>query len=259
MQITFLGTGTSHGVPRIGCSCSVCKSDDSKNKRFRSSILIEEGNTSVVIDTAPEFRLQAVRANLNHLDAVFYTHNHADHMNGIDDLRIFTANNPLDIYGPLQVLDDIKSRFPYAVGTNKWRGGLPQLRLNDVDSKGVTIGTLHFIPIPLIHGCREVYGYRIGKVAYLTDCKEIAQASLKLLEGIEILIIDALRLREHSTHMSFNEAVEVAKLLKVKQTYLTHLDHDIGHNQIFRYLPDNIEPAYDTLKIDVAHFKVAYA
>ena len=110
------------GCPRIGCSCSVCKSDDSKNKRFRSSILIEEGNTSVVIDTAPEFRLQAVRANLNHLDAVFYTHNHADHMNGIDDLRIFTANNPLDIYGPLQVLDDIKSRFPYAVGTNKWRG-----------------------------------------------------------------------------------------------------------------------------------------
>ncbi|MGI6466713.1 MAG: MBL fold metallo-hydrolase [Sphaerochaetaceae bacterium] len=249
MRALFLGTGTSHGVPRIGCKCDVCTSNDPKDKRYRCSLLIEQDDYSVVIDTAVEFRLQVLRANINHIDALFYTHNHADHMNGIDDVRIFTRQGDLNVYGPDEVLKDIESRFPYTVASNNLIRGLPNLKLNRIDSSGVKIGPLHFYPVPLVHGFSQVFGYRVGKLAYLTDCKEIPQSSLPLLEGVEVLIIDALRFKEHSTHMSIDEAIETANFLKVKKSYLTHLDHDISHSDLERYLPDNIYPAYDTLEL----------
>lgn len=252
MHVTFLGTGTSHGVPRIGCSCAVCTSNDPKNKRFRSSVLLEEGPSAIVIDTGPEFRLQALRSHITHLDAVFYTHNHADHMNGIDDLRVFSERGSLKVFGPEQVLDDIRQRFPYAVGENVWRGGLPQLVLGEVAPEGVTINSLTFIPIPLVHGCRQVYGYRIGDFAYLTDCKEIPDASLPLLGHLDILVIDALRYKLHPTHMSIDEAVAFAQSIEAKTTYLTHLTHRVDHEELEAYLPASIHPAYDGLTVNVS-------
>ncbi len=251
MEITFLGTGTSHGVPRIGCMCDVCLSDDPRNKRYRSAVLIREGETSVVIDTPPEFRLQALRSGIYDLDAVFYTHNHADHVNGIDDLRVFSEMGPLEVYGPQQVLKDIKSRFSYAVGENGWNGGLPQLILKTIKPEGVTIGPLHFIPVLLIHGRREVFGYRIGNFAYLTDCKEVPASSYPLLEGVEVLVLDALRFRRHPTHLTIDEAVEVAQKIGAKVTYFTHLTHENDHAQLDAYLPKNIHPAYDGLTVTI--------
>lgn len=249
MKVTFLGTGTSHGVPRIGCSCAVCTSNDPHNKRFRSSLLIDADDMSVVIDTGPEFRLQALRAHLGRLDAVFYTHNHADHMNGIDDLRVFSETAPLPVYGPQQVLDDIAQRFPYAVGENPWRGGLPQLALHQVPAGGVSIGSLRFIPVPLLHGCRQVYGYRIGSLAYLTDCKEIPESSYALLGGLDVLVLDALRYKNHPTHLSIDEAVKVARRIGARLTYFTHLNHRVDHKELDSHLPCGIHPAYDGLSL----------
>lgn len=255
MEITFLGTGTSHGVPRIGCSCEVCTSNDPRNKRFRSSLLISEGDTAVVIDTGPEFRLQALRSHIRRLDAVFYTHNHADHMNGIDDLRVFSETAPLNVYGPPQVLDDIRQRFPYAVGENPWRGGLPQLILHDVPMDGISIGNLDFVPIPLVHGCREVYGYRIGRFAYLTDCKTIPESSLPLLSGLDVLVIDGLRYKSHPTHMSIDEAIANARTIDAGTTYITHLNHRVDHVELDAYLPEDMHPAYDGLRISFSTVK----
>jgi len=202
-----------------------------------------------VIDTTPEFRLQALRSRLDHLSAVFYTHNHADHMNGIDDLRVFSELSPLKVHGPRQVLEDIKFRFAYAVGTNGYNGGLPQLILNVVEKEGVQVGPLQFIPVPLIHGCREVFGYRVGSFAYLTDCKKIPEKSLSLLDALEVLVLDALRFHPHPTHLTIDEAVEVALLIGAKVTYFTHLTHRVDHSTLDNYLPKNIHPAYDGLSV----------
>jgi len=251
MIVTFLGTGTSHGVPRIGCDCPVCTSTDFRNNRMRASILIQNEGISVVVDTGPEFRLQALRARIVKLDAVFYTHDHADHMNGIDDLRVFCEAAPLPVYGPQQVLDDISYRFPYAVGENPWRGGLPQLILNQVPASGVSIGTMQFVPIPLIHGCREVYGYRIGDFAYLTDCKEIPSSSFPLLQGVHTIVLDALRPKEHPTHMCVNEAIAAAMKIGAEQTFFTHMTHRIEHESLENSLPKGIHPAYDGLTLSL--------
>lgn len=248
MIVELLGTGTSHGVPRIGCSCPTCTSQDPRDNRMRSSIWLQTADTSVVIDTGPEFRIQALRAGIRELDAVFYTHNHADHLNGIDDLRVFTEVRPLDIYGPEQVLKDIKGRFPYAVTSRVQFSSLPRLQLRSLPSEGVTVGSLHFIPIPLIHGCREVYGYRVGRFAYLTDCKTIPAASLAQLQGVEIVVLDALRHETHPTHMNVQEAIATARSIGAKMTYFTHMTHRISHAALLASLPDGFEPAYDGLR-----------
>ncbi len=252
MEVTFLGTGTSHGVPRIGCSCPVCTSADHRNKRFRSSIHLKQDSYSIIIDTGPEFRLQVLRSHITHLNAVFYTHNHADHMNGIDDLRVFSEQEPLAVFGPNQVLQDIIQRFPYAVGENPWRGGLPQLVLHEVSTSGVTVGPLKFIPVPLIHGCRENFGYRIGQFAYLADCKEVPESSLPLLHDLDILVLDALRYKEHPTHMSVDEAIATAQRIGARTTYLTHMSHRVEHQELDAYLPETMHPAYDGLTITVS-------
>ncbi|MCK9286350.1 MAG: MBL fold metallo-hydrolase [Sphaerochaetaceae bacterium] len=251
MIVELLGTGTSHGVPRIGCDCPVCTSDDPRNKRMRCSAWIRDGDLSIVIDTGPEFRLQAIRSNIKHLDAVLYTHDHADHLNGIDDLRVYTEQRSLPVYGPDEVLQDISRRFPYAVGENPWRGGLPQLQLHAIDQKGIVIGNMHIIPIPLIHGCRQVFGYRIGTFAYLTDCKSIPQTSVELLEGVTTIVIDALRQAEHPTHMNFDEAMAIAKIIGAEKVYFTHLTHRNDHRQLEQTLPEGFYPAYDGLVIDM--------
>ncbi len=251
MEITFLGTGTSHGVPRIGCSCSVCTSSNEKNKRLRSSIYIKSNNTSIVVDTGPEFRIQMLREHITNLSAVLYTHNHADHVNGIDDLRVFSEISPLDVYGPKQVIDDLYARFSYAIGTNPYRGGLPQLITHLMPAKGLHIGDLSITPIPLIHGCREVYGYRIGSFAYLSDCKEIPTESFELLGDLDVVVLDALRYKKHPTHMNLEEAIASALSIGAKKTYFTHLSHKFDHDTLLHDLPPTMYPSYDGLTIQI--------
>ncbi len=251
MEITFLGTGTSHGVPRIGCFCSVCTSSNPKNKRFRSSIHIQSGSTSIVIDTGPEFRIQMLRSHITHLSAVLYTHNHADHINGIDDLRVFSETSPLEVFGPKQVIDDLLYRFSYAIGSNHFKGGLPQLNTNLMPLEGIKIGNISILPIPLVHGCREVYGYRMGKFAYLSDCKEIPSESIAKLQGLDVVVIDALRYKRHPTHMNLDEAVASALLIGAKETYLTHLSHNFDHETLVHDLPSGMAPAYDGLSLTI--------
>ncbi|MDC7247119.1 MAG: MBL fold metallo-hydrolase [Sphaerochaetaceae bacterium] len=251
MEITFLGTGTSHGVPKIGCSCRVCTSTDSKNNRYRSSIHIRQDDLSLVIDTGPEFRLQMLRSHITRLDGVFYTHNHADHINGIDDLRVFSETSPLTVYGPSDVIDDLHHRFSYAIGTNPFKGGIPQLNTVIVPQEGVTVGNLRVIPIELIHGCRKVFGYRIGDFAYLSDCKVIPEHSYEKLQGVKTVVIDALRYREHPTHMNVDQAVASSLIIGAETVYLTHMSHELEHETLERELPGHIHPAYDGLKINV--------
>ncbi len=250
MNITFLGTGTSHGVPKIGCSCPVCTSSDPRNSRYRSSILIEHDGYRYVVDTGPEFRLQMIRAGITHLDGVLYTHCHADHINGIDDLRAFCAEGPLDVYSSETVIDTLHSRFTYAIGRNPYRGGLPQLHAHVIQAEGLNLSGLHCIPVPLIHGCRTIFGYRIGKFAYLTDCKTIPEESYALVEGVDTVVLDALRYEEHPTHMSVDEAVAAAERIGARVTYLTHLSHRLDHHTLDEALPPSIHPAYDMMSLE---------
>ncbi len=250
MKITFLGTGTSHGVPKIGCSCDVCTSTDLKNHRYRASIMIEAGKKRFVIDTGPEFRLQMIRERITHLDGVLYTHCHADHINGIDDLRAFCADGPLDVYSSEGVMETLRSRFSYAIGPNPFKGGLPQLYAHPIPAEGIELAGIRFIPVPIIHGCRIIYGYRFGSFAYLTDCKSIPEESMSLLNDLDVVVLDALRYEPHPTHMSVDEAVAAAERIGARTTYLTHLSHRLDHEKLDAALPESIHPAYDTLCIE---------
>lgn len=275
MEIFFAGTGTSHGVPVIGCTCPVCTLHGAEDKRTRSSLFVKgSGGTSIVIDTGPDFREQALRANLNKVDAVLYTHSHADHLHGIDDLRIFSHKSrceeptaaPLHIYSNARTLNDIRVRFDYIFSPVKEGGGKPHLELIDASifsaEHPLPIGELEIIPVPLLHGHLEVYGWKISEkdsagktysLAYLTDCNFISEQSIELVRGSDILVIDALRERPHSTHLSFEESIAYVRKIGAKRSFFTHICHDFSHNQIKAFLAShtdghlNIEPAYDGL------------
>ena len=251
-RITFLGTGTSHGIPVIGCDCSVCHSDDSHDKRFRSSIMVEKGNTTVIIDTGYEFRLQCLRANVKKLDGVIYTHAHSDHLMGLDDLRVFTKNTRLNVYSFSYVLDEIEEKFPYAFKIIPQKG-LPQLDRNDINPyEEFTIKELSFIPIPVMHGDNQIAGYRFGKTAYITDVSNIMlERNSKYLENLDLLILGALREKRHATHYSFSEAASVAKALKAKRVYFTHMNHEHSHKEILDRYINIASPAYDGLVLEV--------
>lgn len=253
MRVTFLGTGTSHGIPMIGCSCSVCTSKQVKNTRYRSSLLIEDdtAETRVVIDTGPEFRLQALQYAIDRLDAVFYTHDHADHLNGLDDLRVFSWHAPLAVYGNFLTLESIQSRFPYIFHGPKFGGGIPDLTLHTMPAESVAIKQLLIQAVPIQHGCRTILGYRIGNLAYLTDCSGISDQSYALLEGVEVVIIGALRFTPHPTHFSVDQAVAAARKIGAAKTYITHICHDMDHEKLASYLPAGMEPAYDGLVLEI--------
>lgn len=249
--LTFLGTGTSHGVPVIGCSCPVCRSKDPKNNRMRASVLIEHKDHSYLIDTGQEFRLQAIRAGITGLDAVFYTHDHADHLYGIDDLRALTFGKRLPVYGAPDTLDQVRERFAYIFGENVPGGGVPSLDLRVIKPEGMSLDGLQVTPVPIYHGKRLIYGYRFGSIAYLTDCSGIPEGSYALLEDLEVLVIGALRWRPHATHYSVPEAVGAVKRIAPKQAYLTHMCHVLEHYELDAQLPEHISPAYDGLKISI--------
>ncbi len=253
IDITFLGTGTSHGVPVIGCSCPVCTSRDPRDQRYRSSILIQTEGRNLLVDTGPEFRLQALRAGITRLDAVLYTHDHADHLNGIDDLRVFTHDATLPVYGNQRLVDCIGNRFGYVLGRCEFAGGLPHLRATVLEGTApALVAGIEVQPVPIRHGDLTIFGYRIGNFAYLTDCSGIPDDSWRLLDGLEVLVIGALRRKPHPTHFSVGQAVEAAQRIGAKQTYLTHLCHESRHQELDESLPGSIHVAYDTLRLHVS-------
>ncbi len=257
MKIRFLGTGTSHGVPMVGCSCRVCTSTDPRDSRYRSSVLVE-GNDGelVLIDAGPEFRLQALRERLSRLDAVLVTHAHADHIHGLDDVRPLTRGKPLPVYASRADAEEIRCRFSYAFAHGQEGGGKPRFDLVDVDDETINVGSMRIQAIPLMHGQRRIFGYRSGGLAYLTDCSGVPESSLRLLHGLDLLVVDALRLRPHPTHFTVDEALALARELNPARLLLTHICHDLSHADLEAYcaragLPFPAGPAYDGLSLDL--------
>ena len=256
MKLTFLGTGTSFGVPQVGCHCAVCRSTDPRDRRSRCGAFIEtDGGTRILIDTPPELRLQLVANAIDDVDAVLFTHEHADHLHGIDDLRAFSVrrSDGLPLYGNAETLRTIASRFPYIVddhmqplpGTTK-PNGRPVLVTPGVAFR---VGDADILPFQVPHGFTSVTAYRIGRVAYITDAKTVDDATRLLLHGVEVLVLNALFRRHHPTHLSISEAVEVARAIGAPRTYFTHLTHEDFHATLAAELPAGIEPAYDGLTV----------
>jgi phosphoribosyl 1,2-cyclic phosphate phosphodiesterase len=258
MRLTFLGTGTSFGVPQIGCDCAVCRSSDPRDKRTRSGAVLQAANSTILIDTPPELRLQLISAGFSHIDAVLYTHEHADHINGIDDLRIFSVRQrkPLPLFGPKETLERLRSSFNYIFddsvrpyeGTSK-----PNLVLQPITpGQLVSVAGVETLPLAFQHGHIRVFGYRFDKLAYITDIKAIPQAERDQLQGLEVLVLNALWWRPHPTHLSISEAIETAQTLGARRTYLTHLTHETGHSALESTLPPGVFAAYDGLTVEVS-------
>ncbi len=252
LQITFLGTGTSHGVPVIACDCEVCKSNNPKNIRMRTSIHIKSNQYNLLIDTPPEMRLELIQNNIRNVDSVLMTHAHADHIMGFDDIRALNwfQGKEMPVYGDRKTLNHIKKVFPYIFSDENPGGGVPQVILKEIE-KELTFKDLNVRPVPIFHGDNKILAYRINNFAYLTDCSKITESSLKLLEGIEYAAVDALRFEEHPTHMSVDQAVELINELGLKHGYLTHISHRLDHQKLVNYLPNNVSPAYDGLVINI--------
>lgn len=252
LDVTFLGTGTSHGIPVIGCSCPVCTSCDPRDTRYRASILLQSEIFNILVDTSPEFRLQALRAGLKSLDAVFYTHDHADHFNGIDDLRVFCKDHSLPVYCKEDVALAIQSRFSYVLNGDDIAGGIPHLDLRILKPfEEVEIGNFKVMPIPVLHGKREIFAFRIGSFAYATDCSEVPEPSLPYFDGLDALVVGALRYWPHPTHYSVFEAVAFGRKVGAKRVYFTHLSHGLSHATLSAELPEGFSVAYDMLHIAV--------
>ena len=252
MNVLFLGTGTSHGVPVIGCDCEVCRSPDPRDSRLRPSIYLElEDGTRVLVDTTPDLRQQALRHDLRTIDVVLYTHSHADHILGLDEVRRYNhmTKAPLPLYGDAGTLADLRRVFSYVFAPHPRKGGdVPDLRLSTIVGP-FCLGRTEIRPLKVLHGGRPVLGYRIGGFAYLTDCNEIPDETMAELEGLEVLVLDALRRKRHSTHFSLDEAVAVVQRLRPGQALFTHCCHDLGHARTCASLPEGISLAYDGLRL----------
>jgi phosphoribosyl 1,2-cyclic phosphate phosphodiesterase len=252
-KVTFLGTGTSHGIPVIGCECPVCKSSDPHDNRYRSSILVSDGDRSLVIDTTPEFRLQALRAGIKTIDAVLYTHDHADHFNGIDDLRVFCMNKSLPVYCSKAVATSIETRFSYVLRKFDEAGGIPHLEPIVLRAyEPVTVAGFPVLPIPIFHGEHKIFAFRIGSFVYATDCSGIPAESWPYLQDVDTFVVGALRYSPHPTHFCLFEAQATARKIGARRTFLTHMSHDLSHARLEEQLPPDIRPAYDTLTIEIS-------
>ena len=251
MKVTFLGTGTSQGVPVIGCTCEVCRSLDYRDKRLRSSIHIEVDGISLVVDTGPDFRQQMLRENIRHLDAVLFTHGHRDHLAGLDDVRAynFLQNSDMPLFGTDIVLEQIRTEFFYAFSQKKYPG-IPQLQLNTIDSQPFRAGEVSVIPLPVMHLKLPVMGFRIGNFSYITDANFIPEETYQLLKGTEVFVLNALQREAHISHFNLAEAIEVANKVGAKQTYFTHIAHKLGlHKEVSKELPESVALAHDGLSI----------
>ena len=251
MTITFLGTGTSQGVPIIGCDCEVCTSPSHFDKRLRTSVFIETTEANIVIDTGPDFRYQMLREKVKKLDAVIFTHGHKDHTAGLDDVRAFNyfQQKPMEIYGNQATLDTIHREFAYAFD-NKTYPGIPQLNLHHISGDPFSINGLAITPIRVLHYKLEVLGFRIGDFTYVTDANYIAPEELEKCKGSKIMVLNALRHEEHISHYTLQQAIEVATTIGADKTYFTHASHQLGlHAAIEKTLPPNMHMAYDGLKL----------
>ena len=251
IKVTFLGTGTSIGVPVITCDCPVCTSDDPHDVRFRASAMIEVNHRTFVIDCGPDFRIQMLRQKVQNLDAVIFTHEHRDHIAGLDDIRAFNyvLNKKIDIYGTKKVMDTIVVEFPYIFSNTRYFGA-PQLTIHLIDDKPFIINDIEFIPIMVLHEKLEVTGFRIGDFTYITDASYISDAEKEKIRGSRVIVLNALRNSKHVSHFSVGEAVEILEDLKPEMAYLTHLSHFVGlHAEVNNRLPQNIQLAYDGLEI----------
>lgn len=251
MKLTFLGTGTSTGVPSIACDCETCLSEDPRDNRLRTSILIEHNGTTILVDTSADFRQQALRANIRKVDAVLITHCHVDHVFGLDDIR------PLNFrYGAMPIFAneiawiDLRRIFQYIFKPTHFGGGLPQLIPHTVyNHAAFCIGDIEITPLEVIHGKLPVIAYRFNNLAYATDLNFISDETIAGLQGLDVLVLDCVRLKPHSTHLGLNEALEYAERINAKKTYLTHLNHDVMYDRDSGLLPSNVEFAYDGLVI----------
>jgi len=253
VRITFLGTGTSHGVPMIGCECATCRSTDPHDNRLRPSICIETSGARVLVDAGPDLREQALRHRIARVDAIVFTHGHADHILGMDDVRRFNAlmDGSMPCYGDAATLEDIRRMFSYVFDPATPKGGgLPQLDLRVIDGP-FSVGDIHLQPVPIWHGRRRILGFRVGAFAYLTDCSRIDEAAWPLLERLEVLVLDALREKPHPTHFSLSDAIETAARIGAARTFFTHMAHDLPHEATNARLPDGMRLAHDGLVLSM--------
>lgn len=258
LTATLLGTGTSTGVPVLGCPCAVCQSDDPRDTRTRCACYVRAGDLGLLIDTGPDFREQALREDIRHVDAVLYTHHHFDHIVGLDDLRplFFRNRRPIPCYAPAETIRVFERNYDYVFGENRYPGAA-RLTLHEVHAP-FTVNSRHddttevrVIPLKAYHGDLLVYGYRIGAFAYLTDVNHLPEATLNRLQDLDVLVLDALRPEPHPTHFSFDEAVAIARRVDARQTYFIHMTHNALHAEADAALPDGINLGYDGLTFEV--------
>ena len=254
MRITFLGTGTSHGIPVIGCHCPVCLSQDPRNQRGRLGVWLHDAQHSFLIDVSSEFRQGALRHGIDKMDAVFLTHSHTDHVSGLDDLRIFSQITGMEtpIYGNSATLSEIRNRFSYAFDPPKaYGGGVPRFDLRCLEEPIEIVGW-KITGLPIWHGPDAILGFRVQNFALITDVTTIPETTLGLLQGLKVLVLDCLRDNPHSTHLCFQEAVRYAQQINAEKTFFIHMGHDLEHVETESRLPDNIRLSYDGLEIEIA-------
>ncbi len=253
MQVTFLGTGTSQGVPVITCTCDVCRSVDFRDKRLRTSIHIQHNDTSIVIDTGPDFRQQMLRERITRLDAVLFTHEHKDHTAGLDDVRSFNFAQQQDmpVYGRRRVLDQLKQEYAYVFAEHKYPG-IPEITLHELDGTHFHINGIKFLPIEVLHYKLPVYGFRVDDFTYITDCSHIPEEEQEKIKGSKVLVLDALQRDQHISHFNLEQALEMIEKLRPERAFLTHAGHRLGkYVDVSKELPAHVELAYDGLKVEV--------
>ena len=253
IKVTFLGTGTSIGVPIIACKCTVCMSSNKKDKRLRSSVMIETQGKIIVIDCGPDFRFQMLREDVSNIDAILFTHEHRDHIAGLDDVRAFNyiRKKKIPVYAERRVIDAIRTEFPYIFSKTEYKGA-PLISINEIDEDRFNIDGIKIIPIRAMHHTLPVLGFRIGDFVYITDANFIETKELEKMKNAKVIVLNALRFKAHFSHFSVNEAVGIIKKLAPEKAYLTHLSHFIGlHNETNKLLPDRIELAYDGLVLNI--------
>lgn len=253
MKVTFLGTGTSQGVPVIACDCEVCASLNPKDKRLRSSILVESDRRTLVIDTGPDFRYQMLRANVQQLNAVVYTHQHKDHVAGLDDVRAFNykQQEAIDVFAATQVQDALKAEFHYIFSKDSYPG-IPKINLNTISSEIFSVGDIELLPIEVMHYKMPVLGFRINDFTYITDAKTISELEMDKIRGSKIVVVNALQKEGHISHFTLAEAISFAQDIDAETTYFTHISHKLGkHEDVSAFLPPNIKLAFDGLEIHI--------
>ncbi|MGB6267394.1 MAG: MBL fold metallo-hydrolase [Olleya sp.] len=253
MKITFLGTGTSQGIPVIGSTHPVCLSTNPKDKRLRVSVMVQWDDNTFVVDCGPDFRQQMLRANPKKIDAILFTHEHADHTAGIDDIRPYCfRQGEMPIYAHKRVIEQLKIRFEYVFATENRYPGAPNVKVNQIKNDPFTVNGKQIIPIEGFHHKLQVFGFRFDQFAYLTDIKTIAKAEINKLKNLEVLVINALREEEHISHLNLNEALEIVNIIQPKRAYFTHISHLLGfHEDVQQKLPKNVFLAYDQLEITI--------